>query len=74
MSRFLELLDGGAEDEQLVVDHAHHRANDFIPDQGMLGAEVEQGDRHVNAEGGRRTGRWQNGEESKSAMPQRLIQ
>ena len=39
--RFFELLDWRAKDEQLVIDHAHHRANHFILDQGVLGAEVE---------------------------------
>jgi hypothetical protein len=39
--RFLKLLYGCAEDEKLVINHAHHRAHDFILDQGVLGTEVE---------------------------------
>jgi hypothetical protein len=31
--RFLELLDGRAENEQLVIDDAHHGTDHFILDQ-----------------------------------------
>ena len=44
--RRLQLLHGGAEDEQLRVDDLHHRGNDFIADRGVLRAQIEQGDRH----------------------------
>src|SRR4030095_9188120 len=48
--RFFELLDGRAKDEELVIDHAHHRADHFILDQGVLGAEVEKRDGHMIAD------------------------
>jgi hypothetical protein len=44
--RALEALDGLAENELLAVDHLHERADDFIADGGVLGAQVEQWDRH----------------------------
>jgi len=48
---FFELLYRRAKDEQLVIDHAHHRADHFILDQGVLGTEVEQWDRHFGVNG-----------------------
>jgi hypothetical protein len=36
----LELLDWCAEDEQLVIDYPHHLADDFVLDEGVLGAEI----------------------------------
>ena len=39
--RFFKLLNRRAKDEQLIVNYAHHRAHNFILDQGVLGTEVE---------------------------------
>ena len=42
----LELLDRRAEDEQLRVDDAHHRGDDFVADRRVLRAQIQQRNRH----------------------------
>ncbi len=43
----LELFDGLAEDEKLIVDHAHERGHDLVLDRRVLRAEVEKRNRHM---------------------------
>ena len=39
-NRVLQMVDGRPEDEGLVVDHAHHRADDVVADCRVLGAKI----------------------------------
>ena len=41
----LELLDGLTENEQLIIDDAHHRAHDLVLDGRVLCAKVEKRNR-----------------------------
>ena len=42
----LELRDGIAEDERLLIHDVHHRGNDFIADGGVLRLEIEKRNGH----------------------------
>ena len=42
----LERLDGVAKDEQLGVDDAHDRGDDFVADRRVLRAQIQQWNGH----------------------------
>ena len=42
----LELRDGIAKDERLLIHDVHHRGNDFVADGGVLRLQVEKRNGH----------------------------